>query len=164
METVHGLLFEGALCLQCGRVVHIDVECCHGYPTTSVYILPIYHPAAGLHQPDMAAKTAFGFARLASLLTLPTSHLPAQCWTQSPVGVGLSGLPTINPWVPETQLLGLDTEGWDGEFYGFSLSNSPTTGYFNPVTPNGITALRMLAGSDSIRFMLHHAMGDLQVL
>lgn len=68
MEAVHGLLF---------KLPYTD------FPH-HCYLLPCYHPAAGLHQPEMAARTAYDLARASEILKLPPWDWDSRCW--KPVG------------------------------------------------------------------------------
>lgn len=105
MESVHGVLFD----------------CMVGDHLT--FVLPVYHPAAGLHQPDLAAKTAYGFARLGEILKTPSWE--ALVWKPAPPGVytdmlgapGSKGLGLAIPLV-----LGVDTEGTPSAPFSFSMS------------------------------------------
>lgn len=112
MDAVHGRLFQQPL-----QTDHV------------VYVLPCYHPAAGLHQPEMAARTAHDLARLAALLPLVgTPWLLAQhCWQPGKIGTYLQAKVTGKDVSaagkePDTQLLGIDTEGYPGQMWYMSVA------------------------------------------
>jgi uracil-DNA glycosylase family 4 len=65
----------------------VELEWCNGLvfpfvfpwnPIMQVYIMPVFHAAAGLHQPSIAAKVAWGFEQFGKLChgeEMPTGHL-----------------------------------------------------------------------------------------
>lgn len=93
MGSCHGLLYAVWWCEVCGSRGSHTVPgtyaplCgnCLG-PRIVLYVMPIYHPAAGLHQPDLAARTAYDFAQLAGVLKHPEGLLSELCWQPSAPG------------------------------------------------------------------------------
>jgi uracil-DNA glycosylase family 4 len=93
MEAIHGLLFHVLYCHACGRrqlgalpLIHHEETCVIG-DLVPCYAIAIYHPAAGLHQPEMAARTAYGFAQLSAILKMTEAERMARCWTPKSSGV-----------------------------------------------------------------------------
>lgn len=135
MNAVHGLLFCVMLCDFCGAPKSHGCNCLglDSYPSASpVYVLPCYHVAAGLHQPEMAAKTAYDLNRLAFFLKLSSwGDLDQYVWKQQPnagdYGVSQVLLP-IAPSSAGASLIGLDTEGLIGTMWCMSGSAFPKEG------------------------------------
>ena len=103
MESVHGLLFKVTKGVGLGAL-----EPWEGY------VLPCYHPAAGLHQPELAARTAYDLNRLSEILTKSEDQWPSLCWQPQPQdGKWFEAEKYINLLdltdLPEE--LGYDTEG-----------------------------------------------------
>jgi uracil-DNA glycosylase family 4 len=137
LEAVHGLLFEVRYCPWCGRRVSrlslntgsVFIPClCEnaGVDLVRFWVLPVYHPAAGLHQPELAARTAYGFAQLSAILKTPWTEWGSRAWTPSGSGSyteydGTFAGGEAKP-APEQ---GLDTEGTPDAPWGVSLSWAP---------------------------------------
>lgn len=113
MGAVHGLLF------------HVD----HSQANWSGYVLPCYHPAAGLHQPDLAACTAYDLDQLAGILKRPQGEWEALCWTAGQLGTYTQiqeGEPFAETVPGE---VGMDTEGVPTAPWGVSIAPQPGRGF-----------------------------------
>lgn len=109
MEAVHGVLF------------HVFIE---PHPVTApgimagVYVLPCYHPAAGLHQPELAARTAYDLNQLS--IILQGEDMDKLVWKEN-----LSPTKIISPLEmgkAVTGEYGVDTEGTPESPWCVSLS------------------------------------------
>src|SRR5262249_2602725 len=95
----------------------IDMEWAHGLPFKGLrreaVSMPLYHPAAGLHQPAIGAKIAYDFAQFGRMVRgekLSTGHLAVATTTQySEVEDDIEGaVPVVAPYGP---VCAMDTEG-----------------------------------------------------
>lgn len=145
MEAVHGLLFRVMFCPDCGLRISALTDPnkgpyihCGAVPSTTLYVLPCYHPAAGLHQPELAARTAYDLAQLAILLKIPQSQRASRCWTPSPPGHYVEG-PTPSPvsFNDFAHAVGVDSEGYPGAVQRYSVSHTPGTGTVYTPSKNG---------------------------
>lgn len=174
MEAVHGLLFKVGYCPHCGDRWRMTTgastpegcpvlcSCPHGYlgGARSFYVLPVVHPAAGLHQPAMAAQTAYDLAQLSIVLHKLPSALEAMCWRPATPGVyQMMSSTYIGPALQFGQEAGLDTEGSVEKPWGYSMSWEPGTGVVGKHTPKGTLHL-----SKHVRWILHHYMHDKKVI
>lgn len=133
MDAVHGLLFPVWLCPHCGlRLSNLTdpgkgpYAHCGAVPTQDFYVLACYHPAAGLHRPELAAKTAYDLTQLSILLKTPVSQWGARCWHPSPPGVYTWGpQPAQFKHNDSTHDVGVDSEGVPGAMWGYSVSHAP---------------------------------------
>ncbi len=137
MDACHGLLFLCDYCAFCGwrksALTHslpVTGSACSDCGTVPqrFYVVPVYHPAAGLHQPDLAARTAHGLAQLSLILKLPHDQWWSRAWTMAPKGV-YTRVETIS--LGTKYPYGIDTE-FDpktGEPWGFSVAHTPGEGY-----------------------------------
>ena len=171
MEAVHGLLFQVAYCSACNdrwRITYTHtpqdfIWCNCGYSTAPpqvFYVLPVIHPAAGLHQPTLAAQTAYDFAQLAGILKIPEQKWPGVCWRPAPKGhyevlEAYGGTPIGKLGGMD---IGIDTEGSVEAPWGFSMSGVPGTGL---VAKYNGTPLEL---DPTVRWILHHYMHDKKVL
>jgi uracil-DNA glycosylase family 4 len=122
MDASHGLLFKVRYCPTCGSRSSVlsPIPLCPCADLPVVYVMNIYHPAAGLHQPELAARTAYDMAQLSAILKLPSSEWDSRCWHPAPSGVYTEHTGWASPgWAPEQ---GLDTEGTPEAPWGLSCS------------------------------------------
>ncbi len=129
MDASHGLLFHVRFCPDCGArwsILQASLPCQNPQSAPdpqSFWVVPIYHPAAGLHQPELAARTAYDMAQLSAILKLPPSEWNSRCWQPSPSGVYREyNLYDLDPVMPEQAV---DTEGTPEQPWGLSLSTIP---------------------------------------
>lgn len=132
MDAVHGLLFRVFYCTQCNRrwslLVPKACSCLGADTIRTFWLVPVYHPAAGLHQPALAARTAYDFAQLASLIKLPDAQLPARAWKRAGPGQ-YQRVASLHLTEHCTKDIGIDTEGYEGQPpWGWSISSIPGTG------------------------------------
>lgn len=125
MEAVHGLLFRVAYCLECGVRVSLLTtpfpSACGGHHR-NFFVLPVYHPAAGLHQPELAARTAYGFAELSAILKLSPAQWVNRAWNPSGPGSYTEFDGSFKDGAAAAPEQGLDTEGTPDKPWGASVS------------------------------------------
>lgn len=174
MEAVHGILFKVGYCPHCldrwriepGHSTVGDAVWC-SCPQAwrgggrSFCVLPVVHPAAGLHQPTMAAMTAYDLTQLAIVLKKPVTDWDAMCWRKAPAGhYQMMASSTMGPNLYATGIeAGLDTEGYVDKPWGYSASFEPGTGIVGKYTPG--TQIHL---PPQIRWVLHHYMHDKKVV
>lgn len=171
MEAVHGILFKIGYCDKCGDRWRIDpgfsqtplwCTCPQGWqgPSRAFYVLPVVHPAAGLHQPAMAAQTAYDLAQLSIIYKKLPSAWDKMCWRKASPGVFQGLGPTyFGPTLTIGQEVGIDTEGYPENPWGYSMSFAPGTGVVGKHKPGGVIHLSM-----HVRWILHHYMHDKKVI
>jgi len=135
MEWSHGLAFPVAM---------KDLEYVQ-------YAMPLYHPAAGLHMPSVAAKIQWDFTQFGKLVRgekLPTGHLadayPDALYQESKTYLNLN----------RDAYTGADTEGTVAKPWGMSVTSCAGTA---AVVRTGLVKLESTT-------VLHNAMHDLPVL
>lgn len=171
MDWCHGLVFRQWVCTLCGRT---NCECLlsdgvTNTPVRLIYVVPVVHPAAGLHQPDMAARTAYDFDQLGTLLATPEHDRASLCWKVQAAGVSHYLEPHEAPTsIGFAEGIAVDTEGDKGAAWGYSISGDPEEAWVQkfPTPPSyGSTVLHgTVATSPMVRWTMHNAMHDLQVL
>lgn len=165
MESVHGILFECWWCPECGArssplMTEFPEQGC-GKPPKRIYVLPVVHPAAGLHSPPQAALTAYDMAQLAIILGKPMDQWPEMCWQPRTQGhytfldEGYGGKPS---GFLKNYEVGLDTEGSWQKPWGFSMSAVQGLGIVGKYDGTPLTL------DPKIRWILHHYMGDKKVI
>lgn len=131
MDSCHGLLFRVRHCKVCltrqSALSGGDCGCDPGAQRW-FWVVPVYHPAAGLHQPELAARTAYDFAQLASILPLSEEARIARSWKRAGPGK-YNQVPDLVMHTHHALELGIDTEGYDNQPpWGFSVSGTPGLG------------------------------------
>lgn len=133
MDAVHSLLFRVHYCQICGqrwsKLNDTPCECVVAAMLT-FWVVPIYHPAAGLHQPVLAARTAYDMAQLSQYLTLDPGQLLDRAWSRAEPGTykRYGHITMAGDGVGE---IGIDTE-YDPVTkvpWGLSISDTPGQGY-----------------------------------
>lgn len=91
----------------------IEMEWAHGlaFPYGDQWVMPVYHAAAGLHQPSVASKVAWGFEQFGRMCRgdeMPSGHLhdgwykPRYCEIKGGYVYGVAGVDTEgsveHPW------------------------------------------------------------------
>lgn len=160
MDAVHGLLYQITYCPGCGarwRSYADEDGCvCIGTTYQTFYVLPVVHPAAGMHNSVMAAHTAYDMAQLAVILNTPQAFWESRCWKP-----GVKGTYVLGPQVWNHQLeAGLDTEGQIETPWGWSASFAQGTG---SVYKAGVHSPFGPDWMDKIRWVLHNYMWDSKV-
>lgn len=134
MDACHGLLFRRIYCLACGQIAQTIYDVagtpcpsCGSMATDYLFVLPCFHPAAGLHQSDQAAKTAYDLAQLASILKQPASCWPNLAWKPGALGQYY--------WVVEAAKhdnpcgdFGVDSEGTPDKPWSLQIAPKPGWG------------------------------------
>lgn len=172
MESVHGLLFECWWCDQCGARYSVfqsghfmehAPDCPYQIGQGKVhklYVFPVVHPAAGLHNPPMAALTASDMAQLAGVLKVPRVEWPSLCWRMGKPGVferiiEYGGHPA---GLFKDYDIGLDTEGSVEKPWGFSMSAANGMGVVAKYDGTPLTL------DPKARWVLHAYMHDKKVI
>lgn len=167
MEHVHGILFKTAYCKACGDTWQLEPDmltgawCNCGYATETAqifHVLPVIHPAAGLHQSTYAAQTAADLLTLSLVLKMDPEDRDAFCWKKAPKGeYHLTG-----PMTPAYEIgtdVAIDTEGSVKAPWGFSICKTPGLAWVTKHSPGGSLSL-----SPYIRWICHHYMHDKKVV
>jgi len=190
MSTVHGLVFKTWWCRHCGTPFppflkpgqdSTDPLCCrdaelHGpYAFRPVYCIPVVHPAAGLHRPELAACTAADMVRVGTFLQADPDTREAMVWTPQPQGTtdAYGDLMISAQYHP----IAIDTEGMVDSPWGYSLCQNPkhaTVGQFTTTGRVGwlnhlmayseVAAYKGVASLGSLPLTFHNAIHDIQVL
>jgi uracil-DNA glycosylase family 4 len=169
MEHVHGILFLVHYCPECGDRWRSEIaptqisapvcSCPWGYKLTAqtFHVLPVIHPAAGLHQPTYAAQTAADLMTLSLVLKMTPEERDAFCWRKAPKGeYHLTG-----PMTPAYQIgadVAIDTEGSVKHPWGFSVCATPGLAWVTKHTGASLTL------SPYIQWICHHYMHDKKVV
>jgi uracil-DNA glycosylase family 4 len=147
MEATHGLPHLAALTSPWGE--------------WSGTVVPITHPAAGLHQPTYYAWTVADFEALAEVLagTRAVHRLdtePTDYGWHTPADLGR---------IRRTSLLGLDTEGSPRQPWGLSYSVAPRHGrVIRAGDREALTAFDRALVEQQPQLVLHYAPHDFRVL
>lgn len=141
-----------------GLLQFVDMETHHGlcFPSDkrSCLVMPLYHPAAGLHQPRYAAQIAWDFGQFGAMVRgeeMPMGHLQDEYPNPTYTEIGALGL---GPIVEITHDVAIDTEGSPEHPWCLSASMTPGDSFIQRQGPLQLRGLTIL----------HHAIHDLQVL
>jgi uracil-DNA glycosylase family 4 len=153
----------------------VAVEAVHGIPVQDGdrVVLPGYHPAAGMHQVELAAHVQQDFDAFAALLRGELSVRPAVLADQYPNPeyhelTDADLIPTRYLW--DSDYLGVDTEGSEARPWGLSLSHTPgTAAVIRAVAEGQLRAFRetlvwMARYRPDFRVLLHNSLHDLPIL
>lgn len=151
---------------------HTDLHTVHGLGHRSdkapdAVILPSYHPAAGLHNPENLQYIVYDFqqihlAMLGKLQERPKDAFPNPIYIElfdaDDVFAVLEGV--------DTQLMGMDTEGYKDNPWGLSFSIEPGTAYvIRFAAKSALLALdAWLQCHPNAIVILHNALHDLPIL
>lgn len=154
MEVVHGLLYAVIYCPQClRRWRHYQFpkgKCaCHVSPQT-FYVVPVVHPAAGLHNPSQAVLVAYDMSQLGVYLGMTEKQRWVTAWEPGEDGVYVWGLSDDIAFdlPPKGADAGIDTEGQVASPWGWSVAWEPGSGcvfkagQHEPFTPLGMQNYR----------------------
>ncbi len=140
----------------------IDLEMEHGIPVGNVF--PTYHPAAGLHSPEMMTPLRDDFARL-RLLLADALHLPHDEYPNPDYRI-IDYAEVFDAMGDPTQVLAIDTEtAPDRSAFCLTFSSAPGTGYMVLATDRVATsefAARLSHRQAPI--LIHNSLFDLPVL
>lgn len=122
MDACHGLVFQRYHCGMCGRLSQeaYCTACGELGAMFSTLVVPVVHPAAGLHQPELAARTAYDLNILSQVL-----KGDYQVWKPGKTGVYFEAWAAM---AGPKERIGVDTEGLIGSLWCLSLSVSTGTG------------------------------------
>ncbi len=153
----------------------ITLEAIHGIPVQvgDRIVLPGYHPAAGMHQVELAAHVQQDFDALAALLRgeLDVRSNVLDDPYPNPQYDELTDrdlIPSRYLW--DSDWLGVDTEGSESKPWGLSLSHTPGTASVIKAPAEGqLRAFRdsliwMARYRPQFRVALHNSMHDLPIL
>ncbi len=126
-------------------------------------VLPVYHPAAAMRQPDRYAYPIWwDFQQLGALLRGDISSEPPRDQYPSPVyqyaeDLDFGALPTA-------EIVAIDTEGWEDDPWGLSFSFQPGTGYIIRKGSPAIARFNEWLHRVRPRICLHHDLHDRPIL
>jgi DNA polymerase I-like protein with 3'-5' exonuclease and polymerase domains/uracil-DNA glycosylase len=166
MDTVHGLLFTVDYCRACGSREEgallkegFHTDACTFGDLQSLWVVPCYHPAAGLHRPDLAARTAYDLQQVARVLRMTETEREAAQWRPSPpCAVWEIDRPQLVPRTFSPGLVAIDTEGTPSRPWCWSAAMVPGKAVV------GVGATVPLPFRTDNRAILHNAVWDLQVI
>lgn len=103
----------------------VSLEMVHAipHPWRGVLVMPLYHPAAGVHSPELGARHDYGMNRLALLLK---GRLPAHIEdTAGECYVDATPDDVRDLFACRPTKLGIDTEGWTHRPWSIQASHAP---------------------------------------
>lgn len=101
-----------------------DMDLIHGIPHQGIegrIVVPVFHPAAGLHDPSMAQKTWMGLRAACDFINDPD---PAKVWAPSPKRIKVTRVTLRAPEIINATAA-IDTEGVPGKPYSIQYSRWP---------------------------------------
>lgn len=163
----------------------VEMEMVHGIPhrggafdptrehrAQGATVIPIYHPAAGMHNSDLRGLIAWDYeqvARIYKLIVAGRQELvpyPVDSLASRTRYVDLSGLEMARLLRSGPKIVGLDTEGYPHAPWSIQISTEVGQGAVLRVgTPGfglGIAAIQKLADAGT-EFAIHNAMYDIEV-
>lgn len=170
----------------------VDMDATHGIPFLvvlpwldngrggRVVIVPVVHPAAGFHNTEAQAVTAYDFAQLDAVINgrlTPRTVDTADAFpdpdyrdlddSNSSLDFISAQFEQATVWVPQPAPLAIDTEGLPGKPWGLSFSFEAGTGYVirkvhQRATKRFASLLSALAAR--VHVILHNSLHDLRVL
>lgn len=149
----------------------VDMETLHGLPQRSrreglgdAIVIPCYHPAYGLRDPEAASLVWFDYQQACKIIAGTVSRVPVCDEHPVPeyVDGGVSDLRRILAFNP--CLIAEDTEGLVGSEWGFSISTSPGTGFVfrrsHPEFADVARLYREVRERRAFTSLLHNSMWD----
>ncbi len=175
MEAVHSIPWEGQICGECGRPFapsgntpsYTCPSCGADGPHRQVVIYPLYHPAAGMHNSDIAVYVVSGFHALSQYLSganlqprrlyddpYPTPEYKELC-TAEEVEKAMQG------WVSGQPLVALDTEGYPSAPWSVQFSGEPGRAYLiRAVGREALERFGRILHHRQMRLLFHSALHD----
>lgn len=158
-----------------------DMESAHAIPQTirseetglEFTVLPVYHPAAGLHSPELQSMLTYDFGQLRELLDgrLLVGGVHDE-WAGREDYRDLSSDPrslrsaldaTVHVSENDSDsIVAIDTEGHPGSAWGLSISSKPGTGYVVRAGSLSIPAVQEVVNNSLV--VLHNSLWDLPIL
>lgn len=151
-----------------------DMEAVHGLPQRSsrpglkgIVVIPTYHPAYGLRDPDAKALVHYDYQQAGKIIRGAISREPIQDSHPTPeyIDGGLHEMLTVLSFNPK--LVAEDTEGLRGTEWGFSISTSPGTGYVfrrrHPEFEKVAALYKRTRESRKFTSILHNSMWDCEI-
>lgn len=163
MEVVHGLPHRGGA---------FDPKIAHR--AGSACVVPIYHPAAGMHSPDLLGTIAWDYSQVAMIYKLVVAGRSEAIPYPKDVLAGktsyrdVSGaeMAQLMERAAESGVVGLDTEGYPNSPWSVQISVEPGQGvvlrYGRGDFMVGIHAIQKFANEGGT-FAIHNAMYDIEV-
>lgn len=163
METVHGIPHHGGAFDE--KIAHRACGAC---------VVPIYHPAAGMHSPDLLGTIAWDYSQVATVYKLIVAGRTDSVPYPKDVLAGkthytdVSGaeMAKLMERAAESGVVGLDTEGYPNSPWSVQISVEPGQGavlrFGRGDFMVGIRAIQKFADEGGI-FAIHNAMYDIEV-
>ena len=149
-----------------------DLERMHGIPQVArvgsceVTVVPIYHPAYGLHETGMMARIAQDFEALASVVKGKLEIWGVQDAIPAPRYKLLTDVPVMDSALLSSDLVAVDTETGEGdEPWCLSATSIPGHGFVVRASDEvSLGALAKYLAHPAVTTVLHNALFDLPVL
>ena len=160
----------------------IDMESSHSIPWSvagfrgqDFAVFPIFHPAAGFHNPEISAWVTYGFGQLSAFLrgaleprTLFNDEYPEPQYEE------ITSLQRLRSELrelqegqgdPRSRIVALDTEGTPAQPWSLQFSVQPGTAYLiRAARSDLLTAFRQRLIDLGARVAFHHALYDLSMM
>ncbi len=150
----------------------VTMDAVHGIPhpwqnslwlKNPAVVLPIYHPALGLHSPSMQALIHYDFQQLHSLLAGEIDAWPKVDEIEKPRYEEVGPMDVYASLAGRTRCA-VDTEGLPGKAWGLSFSVNAGTGWVIKKGTEALKAFKKVWARDDMVMVLHNALYDLGVL
>lgn len=163
METVHGLPHHGGA---------FDPKVAHR--AMGATVVPIYHPAAGMHNSDLLGTIAWDYSQVASVYKLIMAGrsnqipYPTDALAGKTIYADVSGeeMEQVMERASESGVIGLDTEGYPNSPWSVQVSHTPGQGVVLRVARDdfklGIAAIQKFVDEGGT-VAIHNAMYDIEV-
>ena len=150
---------------------HRDLHTIHGLPFKSERwpdktILPVYHPAAGLHNNDTQPLIIYDFNQIRHFLEGTLPERPADAFPD-PIYIELTTAAEVYQSLEgcSAVFMGLDTEGYRGNPWGLSYSIGEGVAYvIRSASKAALAEFGRWVNAHPVRVILHHALHDLPIL
>ncbi|RPI88737.1 MAG: hypothetical protein EHM41_00240 [Chloroflexi bacterium] len=141
----------------------LDMELCHGigYKINGRTIIPCYHPAAGLHRPEIMALCQNDYKQVVKIMYGQVKPKPAIYWdTSTPVYEAHTFTFPEQP----PKVIAIDTEWARGKGWNLTACWEHGKAYFLLADNPLIAQLDNYIRTNNITVLLHNALYDLPVL
>jgi len=141
----------------------MDMEMIHGigYRLRERIIVPVYHPAAGLHRPEIMALCQNDFQQVAKIWRGQVRPKPDIYWDKLNLKCEINTLSLSD----SRPLVAIDTEWAKGSCWAITVCWEPGTSFFVSGTNTALLAtLKSYLNDPKVQVILHNALYDLPVL
>lgn len=152
----------------------VDMESCYGTPHRSsrcdATVIPIYHPAYGLHDPDAKGVVAYGYAQAAAIIKGKISSEPVVDTYAHPSYLDIDDPRRIKAEIDacSSSVVAIDTEGVPDNTWSFQFSSNPGTGVVvrrgTKGFPESVRLMRTWVKREQPLVIVHNAMYDLSMM